>query len=130
MTVEPNAFLIRPNMSLWYAIKAHLAQDFDTFDYEHQLYVPGKFLLGTFKQRKHGFKLCEDRITYVDSPQALASCQEHIDKAELVSSQSLFVPHSMLEVFMHQGTIYADAKKRIAEPFHHFRPYFTARFDE
>jgi len=112
---DSNALLVRPKVGKLSEFRAYLAHDFDALDLDHQIYVPERFVLGHFKERKDGFKLSQGGIFYRDSSEALAQYQKHLDEGKMEVVQSLLLPDSVLETIAQQGKVYVDARRQISE---------------
>ncbi|MCA9487850.1 MAG: hypothetical protein KC516_02715 [Nanoarchaeota archaeon] len=112
---DSNALLVKPKISKWGEIRAYLAHDFDALDLDHQIYVPERFVLGHFRERKDGFKLSQGGIFYRDSSEALTQYQKHLDDGKMEVVQELLLPESVLETIAQQGKVYIDARKQISE---------------
>lgn len=115
---DSNALLVKQKINRWNEFRAYLANDFDAFDLDHQIYVPERFVLGHFKERKEGFRLGQGGIFYRDSSEILAQYQKHIDDGTLEVVQSPLLPESILETIAQQGKVYIDARKQISESIH------------
>ena len=110
-----NAFLVKSKISKWEEIRACLAEDFDALDLDHQIYVPKRFVLGHFKERKDGFRLSQRGIFYSDFSETLVQYQKHFEDGRLEIVQSLLLPESVLEKIAQQGKVYVDTRKQIFE---------------
>tara|TARA_Y100000310_G_C20466280_1_gene707802 strand:- start:435 stop:803 length:369 start_codon:yes stop_codon:yes gene_type:complete len=120
---EPNALLVRPNLSAWSQIRAYFANIL--FSPSHQIYVPEDFILGHFKEKREGFVLSPGGIFYRDSDEDLQRYQRNIDEGKLEVVKSLLLPDSALEAIAEKGRAYIDARKQIAERVRPVDQYFV-----
>ena len=120
---DSNAFLVKPKENIWSIIQKHF--NFDSPGVSHQIYAPGKFILGHFKEEKDDFILSPGGIFYRDSPEDLQKYQRGIDEGKLETVKSLLLPDSVLELIVEQGNVYLNARKQIETPFRSMGPYFS-----
>ncbi len=110
-----NALLIKVKLGVLDIVRGHLAHDPNTYDLDHQIYVPSRFILGNFKDRKEGFKLSEGGIVYHDSSKALVQYQQLLDEGKLEVVKSLLISEAVLEQITQQGKMYLNARENISE---------------
>ena len=120
-----NGLLVKPKVDKWTELRAYLAHEFDVFDVNHQIYVPEKFLLGHFKERKDGFILSPGEIFYRDSTEDLQQYQRGIDEGKLEVVRSLLLPDSALELIASKGGEYINSRKQIADQVKSVDQYFV-----
>ncbi len=111
-----NCFLVRLKLGSVQEIRGYLPLYID-FDYlDHQMYVPSKFVLGHFKERKEGFVLGHSGICYLESgEEGFRAYEKAFLKGEQEFVRTLSLPRSELVSIIQQARAYRTARQNIKE---------------
>ncbi len=110
---DETGYFVRINPSMWTELRAYLTKDVDVLDPLYQLYVPHKFVLGNFKERRGRLILTE--IVYHDSKDVLEQYDHNLTKRKIDFTHDLVIPESNLLAIINQGRAYNAARNNLSE---------------
>lgn len=109
-----DGFLLKPRLRDWERVA--LAYEAELGNLDHQLYIPGKLVLGNFKDRKEGFILSPGEVYYRESgEQPFIEYGELFSKNEFEIVKPLSFRLSELESIAQQARAYRTARQNIRE---------------
>ncbi len=117
-----DCFLVAPRLGWLEHLRIATAHDFEVLDRNHTLYVPEKFILGYFKERK----LKEGKSTYTlgtggvyfrEEPSRLQEYEKLLQERKLEIVQDVVIPEVDLAFLIEQGRLLNSAKENIRGKF-------------
>lgn len=117
--------LVKPKIGLLREILGHMATDINIIDLNHQMYVPGRFVFGHFKERKDGFILSPGGIYYAHAgTKEFGQYTTDYSAGKYEQVKQFFVPDNDLVKIITQANVYQAAKKNITEMITPLEKYF------
>lgn len=109
-----DGFLVKPRLRDWERVA--LAHEGELGNLDHQIYVPGKMVFGSFKERKEGFVLSPEGIYYLEmGEQPFMEYQKLFETGELDTVRPLSFSLSELENIAQQARAYRTSRQNIKE---------------
>ena len=120
-----NVFLVKPTEKAVSNLALYVVCHLDGIDLnlDHQLYIPGRFILGHFREKNGDFALSPRGIFYTTSPQDLQKYQERIDSEEFRVVRVIDIPGSELELLTKQAEASLNARSGINQRVSSFGQY-------
>ena len=111
--------LVKPKIGKVREILGHMAIDMNIIDLSHQLYVPGRLILGHFKERERldHFVLSDGGIYYRDAPHNLHEYQRQLDEGRLEVVKQMAIPEDALAFLTEHARMYRSARNQIGGRF-------------
>lgn len=120
-----DGFLVKPKVGVLQEFRAYLAKDIDLLDVDYQIYVPSRFVLGNFKERKKDFIFNPRDIYYVElGEQQFIDYEKKFTEGKLDIVRPLSLPPSELENIAQQARVCRTAGFNIQELVTPLRKYF------
>ena len=107
-------YFVRINPSVWTGLRAYLTKDEDVLDLIYQLYVPTRFVLGNFRERKGRLILTE--VVYHESTEILEQYdRKNLSQEKIAYTHDVVIPEFNLLTIISQGRAYNAARSDLSE---------------